>query len=923
MTIANKITQSKNVKQSVLNIIKKNQKTIDKLILIILSALLYRSLILPGIHIAGDWPYFSKDFMYDYLSWPSAWLHCGYPTVFEGIYSLYRFPIRFVQALLIKLFPDHNIDLLITYFIPLILLPPLGMYHLAYKMFNNRYIAFFSGLIFTFNNVLPWRIALGQPTFGMVMALMPIALCSFIDSLHHNSFKASLLTGIVLSISILYDLRITILTILLLGTYGIYYVLINVKEKKIQFGIMRFFKTIVIITFIIIITQAYQILPLTLTGLNPTPLPINYITPRSLQMLSKLTDFFQILILSHFGWGLEEGVVIPQTIMTLIAISSLLVNRDSRVIYLVIIWIIFAFLAKGSVDPMGFLNDWMFINVPFFNWFREPLVFQMVQTVPFALLFGVTISKVYSILDRIEKPQILIFKIVLSMLFITIIIWSVEPAFLMTGAYGDPKRSYLASNYIPTDYYQILQWLKSQEPGRILMLPQYSLMMYTSSTYQGVILRDSSLPLWGDYLAKLLEDNKTHGIAKFLSLYNVKYVVLNPPEDIYWIHYSKPYSYFYSVLNSTPGLKLINIGTKGGKVFINEFTQPPVRTVTKIGLLVGNKADMMKVIEFSNLQEWVFQFANDPSSILNLEDYSAIIFGENGGITDLLVHMVDECYKIPLWEYASLWNIKETSKWVLGYPITPNLLKEVIISPKGLLANPSPNQMARMSFEFSVPESTMYEIWLRLGTGFSSGSITIVIGGKEAGSITVPSDTGLKWMKAGSIQLEKGSVQIQLLGNGQVFLDMMVIVPKYVFKELETSISKIINSKSYTLDEFINTIALNDSLEEHYSIQWVRKRPTSLYFRFANASSGYLIFSELYSPLWLLKSKSYESRSTIAYGLINMFVINSSDLEGEIEYIPQRFVDLGVYISIFGSVLSITLLVLSLRLHRSNFSRMK
>lgn len=905
--------------QLLLNILKKGPKMVDIALLITLSAMLYRSFIIQGIHIAGDWPYFCKEYINDYLSWPFAWPYCGFPTVYEGIYSLYRFPIRFVQALITELSLYQNIDMLMIYFIPVILLPPIGMYHLAWKLFSDRYIAFFAALVFTFNNVLPWRVALGQPTLAVVMALMPIALSFFIDSVHRNSIKAALLTGIVLSISILYDLRTTYLSLLLIVSYGVYHVIAKARDGKILSRIMCFLKSIILIIFVIGITQAYQIIPIIMATLNPTPLPVTYTTPRALQMLSKLTDLFQILILSHYGWGLEEGPVIPQTIVALIAIGSLLISRDSRVLYLVVAWMIFAFLAKGSIEPMGSLNDWLFINLPLFNWFREPLVFQMVETIPFALLFGVSASKICLSLQHpkltnqklTKKPDLSKFSILLSLLLIVLVIWSTWPAFSMTGAYGNPRKSYLAVNSASVDYYQISQWLELQPSGRILMLPQYPSMMYTSSTHQGVILRKSSLPLWGDYLAQLFDNNETNGIAKFLSLYNIRYVVLNPPEDVYWIHCTKPYTYFYSVLNSTYGLKLIDIGTGGLKVFLNEFTLPQVRIVPKAGLIVGSMSDMMRVIELSDLQEWVFQFSDQPSSMLSLDTYSAIIFGKNREIADIAIYMVNECYWVPVWNYASLWSTKETSKWVLGYPTPSNLAQEVLVSPKGLLANPSFDQTAQMNLEFSVSESTLYDIWVRAGAGLSGGSLRVVVDDEELGSITFPrhTDLGLKWIRVGSIQLEK-RVLIQLLGDGQVFLDAMIVVPKYVFDSLEISVSEKIKSKAYTLDEFIGAIALDSRFQEGSSnVQWVRRSPSSLYFECTNNAHGYLVFSELYDPLWLLKSESYEKYSIPAYGLINMFLINSPCQEGNLEYIPQRFVDLGVYVSALGLLFILVLLI--------------
>lgn len=890
----------------------------DILLLVILSAILYRSLLLPGIHMAGDWPCFSEEYLCDYLSWPSAWPSTGLLSMYEGAYSLYRFPIRFIQALIMKLFSSEYVAMLIMYFIPIVVLPPIGIYLLVHNLFQDRSAAFFSGLAFIFNNILPWRVSLGQPTLAVVLALMPIALNFYINSLHRNSYSAATLCAIILSISILYDLRTTYLSLLLLGTYGVYYVI--KYEIKSTLKIIRLLKMTILISIVIGITQAYQILPIVAMG-NANPLPTSYVVPNALKMLS-LSDFSQILIMTHYGWGLDEGPLLPKIIITLLAFSALLFSRDPRILYFTLIYILFALLAKGSVEPLGFLNDWLFIHAPFFNWFREPLVFQMPQLIPFTVLFGISASKLGRI---VQKPKALSRKIVsilVAFSLITLLIWSIWPVFSISGAYADPSISYIAANSIPESYHLVSRWLKSQSPGRVLMLPLYSSYIYTHSSYQGVTLNQMSIPFWGDYVKQSIVNNKTSGIAKLLSLYDVKYVIINPPEDIYWRFHPHPsYSYYYSVLKNTGDLEFVNNSNTKAKIFISKFTLSRIRPVYKIGLLIGNMPDMVRLIDLVNPQEWAFVFAEQLSpATKDLDVYSAIIFSEDRSVEEIILEMVNEPYRIPLWSYASYWGSDDPGKWVIGYPITSRLAQDITISPKGLLANAFPEQNAQMDFQFYVPETDIYEIWIRSAASSPMDSITIAVGSETLKIPPSNLSTSLRWIKVGSVKLQKETIKVSIMGQGQVFIDVMAIVPKYVLSEIRNQVLAKIEPKCFTLNEFINRFSSNNNQTCSSYIQWIRKRTNSINLKFVTNRNGnvtgdrthrFLVFSEPYDTFWKFSSKSYETRSIPAYGFVNMFIIDPDVQEGEIVYSPQNFLDLGVWISMLGSSLILLLLLIA------------
>jgi N-acetylglutamate synthase-like GNAT family acetyltransferase len=793
--------------------------------------------------------------------------------------------------------------MLIMYFIPIVILSPLGIYLLVYNLFQDRRAAFFSGLIFIFNNVLPWRVSLGQVTFAMVLALMPVILNLYIDSLNKNSYLATILCAVIISISILYDLRTTYLSLLLISTYGLYYIL-TYKFKIAK--IIQLLKTTVLIIAIVGITQTYQILPVIVIG-NTTPLPLSYITPSALRALSR-SNLFQILVMTHYGWGLDEGPLVFSVIIAFLAFLDLLFTKDSHILYFASIYLLFAFLAKGSVEPFGFLNSWLFVHFPFFNWFREPLVFQMPQLIPFAVLFGVSASRLSKIAEYIKMLTRELAGALLILLLIILLIGDTWPI------------SYIATNSIPRSYYQISSWLKSQLPGRVLMLPIYPHYIYTYSSYQGVYLSQISIPFWGDYIKQSIIYNKTNGIAELLALYNVKYVVIAPPDDICWKFHTFPSaSYYYSILRNNDNFKLINISNET-KVLINRFTLPQIRLIDKIGLLVGNMQDMIKLIELTNPNEWGFLFAEQLSlTPEDLDIYSAIIYSNGRNLEEVILEMVNETYRIPLWNYANYWGYDDLGKWVVGYPVPSCLAQYITISPKGLLTNAFPEQDAQMNFQFIAPQSDLYEIWVRSAASSPTDSITIAVNNNILKVASPDLNTSLKWVRAGSIKLQKGTASISITGHGQVFIDTIVIVPEHVLNKIKNQVLSKLKLKSFTLDEFTKHLSSKNETYYPSRVQWIKKSTTSINLKFIGNQDKsemkgrmyyFLVFSEPYDPFWKFSSKSYEVKSIPAYGFINMFIISRDVQEGEIVYSPQYFLDLGVWISIFGFLLILLLLLI-------------
>ena len=191
-------------------------------------------------------------------------------------------------------------------------------------------------------------------------------------------------------------------------------------------------------------------------------------------------------------------------------------------------------------------------------------------------------------------------RIAVGIVVIVILLWGMLPALTMTGA----------TNKV------ISLLLQSLLVSRILAIGFRISRLVVS--YLSPILQGSYIPMavmsvsltfkicltGADYLSELFLENNTSWFTKLLALYNVRYVIMNPPSDPNWQYYHAP-EFYEEILNHTAGLTLVNLNASYA-VYIDNFTLEPIRLVPNLGVIVGDMSDELKVMTRTNLSEWAF-----------------------------------------------------------------------------------------------------------------------------------------------------------------------------------------------------------------------------------------------------------------------------------------------------------------------------
>ncbi|MCX6705171.1 MAG: hypothetical protein NT162_02430, partial [Candidatus Woesebacteria bacterium] len=404
-------------------IIKRIFTIILPLSVILLIVWVFRFWFSPDVISSGDFGYLSNNAIDRLYIYPYLW-NTSFGSGLGGniTYILALNTFYYASALLL-----HNIFRFgwevierIVWFWPFLLISVLTSTYLFKKMFPQNNFWIFSSLIFLFNTYTLMLVSGGQMGVAMAYAVAPLVLAQFIRLVNNATFRRAIVTGLTLSLLILFDPRIAY--VVLLGVL-LYWVIAMIFEKTVSIRKVFFLGIPIVIAGLI---HAFWILPLLWFQVNPIEsLGSAYNSLVSVKFFS-FADFSHALSLLHPNWpeNLFGKVYFLQPeflIIPILAFSSLLFIKpksDNRrpaspaggpVIFFALLAIVGIFLSKGANPPAGGIYLWLFAHVPGFNVFRDPTKFYLLTAIAYSMLIPVA-------LDRIGK-KVLIIVFVLFWLF--------------------------------------------------------------------------------------------------------------------------------------------------------------------------------------------------------------------------------------------------------------------------------------------------------------------------------------------------------------------------------------------------------------------------------------------------------------------------------------------------------------------------
>ncbi len=515
------------------------RKFIAPLLLLLLVIVVFHSWFLPGVLSTFDFLYFSPIMMKDASVIPYAW---GWHIGFDGLsrfISPYSWILPFIsipQFIFGRLGMDWSFIARIMYLYPFLIFMIVSPILLIRYVFPKNRFYLLSILVFSFNTY-SLLLAGGEVFLALAYALSPMVLIIFMKIINCteyrvSSIKYSIIAGLLLSVQIIFDPRITYVT---MSAVMLYLVLsIKLSRKKILYTLQLILYTLVIPLGATVLLHAFWIIPSLLYGSNPVEaLGAAYSTSDAVKYLS-FAKFENTISLLHSNWPenifgkvyfmRSEFLLIPiLAFSSMFFLKNLKNNKEKLyIIFFASLGLIGAFLSKGVNDPFGDMYSWMFKNIPGFIMFRDPAKWYLLVAISYSVLIPFTVWKVYELIKfktnnlkfKIAKytPALFIFLILCYLLFL------IRPAIL--GQVG----GMLKTTVVPNDYVKLEKFLYNQKGFyRTLWVPSKQRFGYYSNTHPEISAQVLFNLYENNILLEKLSDSNTEN---FLREASIKYVIV-------------------------------------------------------------------------------------------------------------------------------------------------------------------------------------------------------------------------------------------------------------------------------------------------------------------------------------------------------------------------------------------------------------
>jgi hypothetical protein len=483
--------------------------------------------------IGGDWPYVFGEMVRELSFIPTLWQPIQ-GSGLGGIIQTYPLSLYFNTTAYFfagMLHLPWTVYTQIFWFGMYIFLAAFCSFRFISTLFPRMSIwgKLIGSLVYIANTYVLMIVAGGQMGIALAYAVAPMVLGSFIKQsdefeiqnakckMQLGSFKFFIIAGLWLALQVMFDVRIAYITMLAAGAYGVYILvyrseyrevsIIAFLPKGILYTLYSILYTFAPPLFIALLLHAYWILPVVLSKVNlATGSGFSLINEGTLQFFS-FAKFEDSLSLLHPNWPENifgkvyfmrwEFLVLP-----LIAFGWLARNyakQDAKlrkVLFLAVVGLIGAFLAKGVNEPFGFVYSWLFHYFPGFSLFRDPTKWYVLVALAYMVLIPysiestrvgieyrvlsiITKNTLYSLLSRCAGSTLC--SDILYILFTLYFIFTLRPA-VLGGLPGT-----FALKAVPQEYVELKNFLHEQPAYfRTLWVPAHQRFAFYSQSHPAV-----------------------------------------------------------------------------------------------------------------------------------------------------------------------------------------------------------------------------------------------------------------------------------------------------------------------------------------------------------------------------------------------------------------------------------------------------
>lgn len=493
--------------------------------------------------IGGDWPYLFKESLENYYFLVPSW------NTWQGNGLGGTNPIYFLQSfeyLTVFISNFLNIPWPLIYkifwfglFIALSILSSMCLLKTIFLKAKPWQMGI-AAVIFTTNTYILMVVGGGQMGIALAYSVAPLVLVRFIKLINlidssGSNFKFSIVTGLVLSLQVLFDPRIAGISMIAVAIYLALNIRKNIHntfsplEVLAKWGYL-IFHALMIPGLVTVLLHIFWILPLLTFSQELYQRFGDSDTGAGIVKFLSFSAFSQSFSLLHSNWPEnifgKIGFMKPEFLMIpIFAYVSLFFIEKKKIIgkailFFAILGIVGAFLAKGSNPPFGDFYLWLFENIPGFEMFRDSTKFYLLAALSYSILIPFSLWQFVEIASSIKYKALSMHNTyyVIPATFLAFWVISIHPAI-----FGQLGGTFIRQE-VPKEYVMLKDFLYEQpEFFRTLWIPRQHRFTFFSNTHPSV----ETGPLFNaTSAAEVVRELKKTNAQEYLSELSVKYVIV-------------------------------------------------------------------------------------------------------------------------------------------------------------------------------------------------------------------------------------------------------------------------------------------------------------------------------------------------------------------------------------------------------------
>lgn len=697
----------------------------------------------------------------------------------------------------------------------------ISSFFLCREMDCSYRAAFVGGFFYSFSPVMFNQFVIGHFTYLFSYSIAPFVLALFSRYTKVNfKFSKAILIGLLFAISWT-QLQFSVM---LFGVLFLY-CLLGRSWKSISVKL----KTLSIATLIAIGSHSPWIITSVFSPLPSSSVAAAFSRGDLVHMSGSILDVIRLQAFP-VGGSFREFFPGPLTLLSfifpLLAFLAICFRpRDKTTLYFSLLAVIGLFFGQGVNPPLGFIVEWLFVNVKYMAIFREIYHFAFIPALAYSVLIAISTDTLRKMAMKLMNKMLTtkaflhvltvrvslkIFKPDFIIMFIIILFLSLSVWPIFTGDFNGQLQVYnLNENH--HDLYNFLESLNETNPVFYLPATSASFTNYSIYTYP---LRDtqrdpmmafSPVPYFdgdGDikysrfsaFLDRTVALRKTKYFGQLLGSAGGKYLISR--EDVR-SRYFYPDPWNQSTV--LEGLSNVELSKSFGNicVFSNSYAQPLVYTPESLAFAAGDLSILWYLSylsDFKKEQLPTLLFTADLSDgdMQTLEPLVDTIILSDGDYLEYVFAHISSLYKISPTPYSNF-RLRQEGWTAYGNDwsdsnVFTSLYDGVITLVPDVLNVP-----------FSCSTNEEYELWARVYFGTDASSLSFSLDGQDIMNIETNNlnHTGLSWVPIGNLSLDMGRHVVSARsGIGKNMIDQFLICPSSDVNRSFQESAKEINQKN-------------------------------------------------------------------------------------------------------------------------------